>query len=58
VCACCGQTWPCTEIAWADNIPLAAATLRRRKIRAVLVVAGLVASPVVVTLLSAWLAKG
>lgn len=35
VCAGCGQTWPCTEIAWADGTPLDARTLRRRKARAV-----------------------
>lgn len=34
VCAGCGQSWPCTLIAWADEAPLSAATRRWRRLRA------------------------
>ena len=35
VCAGCGQSWPCSLIAWAGDAPLSAWTLRWRKVRAV-----------------------
>lgn len=41
VCAGCGQSWPCTEIAWANDIPLSVATLRRRKLRALVLLAAI-----------------
>jgi hypothetical protein len=54
VCAGCGQSWPCTEIAWADDAPLSAWTLRWRKIRAVALIAAMLVTPVAITWLPFW----
>lgn len=55
VCAGCGQSWPCTEIAWADDTPLDARTLRWRKIRAVALFAAMLVVLVGVAYAPTWL---
>jgi hypothetical protein len=57
VCSSCGQTWPCTSIAWATDQPLSGATLRWRKVRGAAIVAGFLVAPFVVTLLAWWVAR-
>jgi len=55
VCAGCGQSWPCTLIAWANDAPLSARTLRWRKIRALALFAAMLAVLVGVAYAPTWL---
>lgn len=53
-CAGCTQTWPCTQIAWADDLPLPAGTLRWRRACGLAAVAAVPLTLMGVALLPTW----